>query len=113
MSEHNLAVGITPAAQQLLQELHRDGKYAYLWTSRDKRSHWFEHGAVPEMPDPATHDLYFGVHPTTAAGGEYERSTIAKVSVMNCLFAEFDFSDFKDEEVCWQHIYNLDPQPNA
>ena len=100
--------------QSLIEQLCRDGGWSYFWTSKDKRSQWFEAGdGAGQMPDPTEFDIYFGVHPTAEPASEFERSKIATVSVVNCLFSEFDFSDFGSEDACREHVADLVPEPSA
>ena len=83
-----------------LRRLHRDGEWAYLWTPEGSRSAWYPVGKMlPTLGDNARNVL-FGVHagdriPGTNARGErvppeQVRAQQAYVSVVNCLFAEFD-----------------------
>lgn len=89
-------------AGELLNYLHRGGAWRYMWAALPdrKQSLWFPApGAIPEVPA-AWHDanVYFGVHPTSKRKGNHERATIADVTAVNCLFAEFDAKDFDGDK---------------
>jgi len=115
-----------PGAQDLLAYLHRDGRWAYLWTKKgnSKQSHWFQVGEPIPTLDSNTHNIYFGVHPTgqiptTNTKGElarptHVRSQIEHVTVLNCLFSEFDAKDFgHDKQATMTHIEALPVEPSA
>lgn len=103
-------------ALRLMGELHRDGRFAYLWGTPGKRSLWWEVGEAPPDP-PDGEDVYFGVHPTRHRGSAGDRGRTETVGVLNALYAEFDFKDFEGGEgpelVCRQHIDELNPPPSA
>ena len=89
-------------AGELLSYLHRGGAWRYLWAAWPdrKQSLWFPtSGAIPGIPA-AWHDanVYFGVHPTSKRKGNHERATIADVTAVNTLFAEFDAKDFDGDK---------------
>ena len=104
---------------ELLEALHRGGSYAYWWTMPGRKSHWFEIGDDAGMPDAGGFDVYVGVHPVISRGGSAERGKTETIECVNCLYAEFDFSDFpgetEDEQAmaCRQHIHDLEPEPSA
>ena len=80
---------------ELLTHLHRGGGAAYLWAlwpDRRKETFWFPVGKkLPPIPAAwAEANIYFAVNPTATMGSKNERSKIATVSAINCLFAEFD-----------------------
>jgi hypothetical protein len=80
-------------AQRLIEHLHRGGIKAYYWTLPDKHTYWHpvgQNGRVPTAPN-----VYFGVHPTSAARDITERARNEDVSAANCLFGEFDAKDRK------------------
>src|SRR3990167_10075849 len=97
--------------RDLLQHLHRGGKFGYLWTRPSLRSHWY---CTEDEPPTLVggEDVYWGVHPTNERGGPTERSRIATIAAINCLFAEFDFDSFANEEACWSIVNGLDPFPS-
>lgn len=110
-------------ARRLFAHLSRGGRFSYLWTSSDKRSHWYKAGEPPPTPQAAI-NVYFGVHPvseipTTNSRGEprqpeHVRSQIQHVAVINCLFAEFDAKDFGDsKDLALQHVRGLESQPSV
>jgi putative DNA primase/helicase len=101
-----------------LAPLHRGGDHAYLWQLPSKRSSWFRVGEpLPALP--ATGDVYFGVHPTTRGGSASQRATNDTVSVVNCLFAEFDVGtsnrrgEFATKERALDHIRSQHRPPSA
>lgn len=81
------------AITTLLDRLHKGGAWAYWWTDRGKESAWWEVGQPVPIPE-SWHNVYFGVHPTSSKGGQYERSKIPTIAAINCLFAEYDAKDF-------------------
>lgn len=106
---------------ELAALLNRGGAYAHYWIpSRDdgqKYSYWYPvNGHVPEPP--ATwlkQDLYFSVNP---AGQNVDRSVHTKihksdVTAVNCLYAEFDQKDWRDEAELVHHVATIDPLPSA
>jgi hypothetical protein len=104
---------------ELLEALHRGGSYAYWWTMPGRKSHWFEIGDSAEVPDAGKFDIYVGVHPVVSRGKASERSKTETIQCVNCLYAEFDFSDFPGETedkqamACRQHIQDLKLEPSA
>lgn len=95
----------------LLRHLGQGGTHQYYWTAHDKRSSWFACGKPPAA---AKRDCYFGVHPTAAPRGTYQRATLDTIAAVNALFAEFDDKDFQgDYRQSWQHIHKLDPCPSV
>lgn len=110
-------------ARQLLTALHRDGTYGYWWVAEGRRSSWWEVGKATPIPSGRC-NIYVGVHPVSAipetnSRGEaaesiYVRSQINGISVINCLFAEYDAKDFAhDKASALAHIDTLAPPPSA
>jgi putative DNA primase/helicase len=83
------------AAGRLFAHLWRGGAWAYYWTDTDKESLWFPVGRAPGVPASwLNQNCYFGVHPCGAKYRSDERSKIATVTAVNCLFSEYDAKDF-------------------
>lgn len=75
------------AAGRLFAHLWRGGAWAYYWTPTGKESLWFPVGRAPSIPAAwLNQNCSFGVHPCGARYGKDERSKIATVTVVNCLF---------------------------
>lgn len=87
---------LDPDFAPLLAHLHRGGAHGYYWRKGQGSTWW--NGDGPPAP-PAGHNVYFGVHPATAAGARDTRATLKTVAALNCLFAEFDAKDFGDDKV--------------
>ena len=110
-------------ARQLITALHRGGTYGYWWVAEGRRSSWWEVGKATPIPSGRV-NVYVGVHPVAAipdtnSRGEaaesiYVRSQINGISVLNCLFAEYDAKDFAhDKAATLAHIDTLAPSPSA
>ncbi len=107
--------------KQLLNELHRGGKYAYFWTLPDRRTVWYNAAQIPEVPN-GRRNIYFGVHPvneipaTNAQGKttapEHLRARVNDIAVINALFAEFDAKDYGDKAAIRAHLAAL-PAPSV
>ena len=101
--------------QELLNVVHRGAAWGYLWRRDTKLSTWYPIGNGVDIP--TKENLYFGVHGTDAPRGENQRARKEDVTVVACLFSEFDFKDFTGSEgpeaACRQHIAELEPQPSA
>lgn len=107
-----------------LLRLHRGGEWAYLWTPEGSRSAWYPVGrALPTLGDGAKNVL-FGVHPSDripemnargeAASPEQVRARQAHISVVNCLFAEFDaHGPAAEKAALLRQIESIDPSPSV
>lgn len=131
---------LTPQTEAFLQHLHRGGRDAYYWVASDerdahdqprlKRTVWWEvNGHVPHPPDQRGNRLhvYFGINPVDAIPQqrisrrtgeayiprpEYVRPTAREISVVNCIFADFDvkMAPFNgDWGALWAHIEAIEP----
>lgn len=111
----------TTEYQDLLSHLWRGGAWAYFWTPdgeeywsekyqeyrQSKPSIWFPVDARwPKIPTAwAERNVYFGVHPTTEARKRWQRSTIATIAAVNCVFAEFDVpKQFESKAAVLEHL---------
>lgn len=90
---------------ELLSALHRGGKFAYWWTAPAKVTTWWPVGKPAAIPTAG--NVYFGIHPTSKAKGKWERALIEDITVVNCLFAEFDAKDYGSKEAAYEHIIEL------
>lgn len=98
---------------KFLFHLHRGGQWAYLWTDAGKRSFWYPVGKPAPLPKEKI-NIYFGVHPTASKRNGKQRSRIEDVTAINCLFAEFDAKDFKDDKAqALDHIQRLPLAPSV
>lgn len=98
---------------ELLNRLWQNGKYSYYWTTPDKVSHWFEVESPAQCPN-GNRNVYFGVNPVCTipqinAQGEPRppqcvRSQNNCISVVNCLFCEFDFKDWQTTDNIKDHL---------
>ena len=108
-----IAIDQDAARDDLLSYLMRAGTYGHYWTpdgepyTKDGRTvvprytQWFE-VAKPKAPINGWLDknLYWGVHPCTQRGLDPEvkpnkqRSSVAIIEAVNCLFSEFDGKDY-------------------
>jgi hypothetical protein len=86
-------------ALQLFALCHQAGDHAYLWGhTGDKKSNgttrWFRPGETPAVFN-SQHNNYFGVHPTMAAGNQYQRAKkgVRDIAAVNCLYADLDDKD--------------------
>lgn len=104
-------ITLDPDFEALLTHLHRGGQAGYYWR-KGQGSTWWNGGSPPALP--ARNDVYFGVHPATAAGERGERTTLASVTALNSLFAEFDAKDFAgDKSLALAHVHQLEFSPSA
>lgn len=105
-----------------LAALHQGGRYGYWWVAEGRRSYWWKCGKPTALPSGRI-NIYVGVHPTADIptldrhGNPVEsraaRSSIATVSVVNCLFAEYDAKDHNnDKTATLAHVETLDPPPS-
>ena len=103
------------AAGRLFAHLWRGGTWSYFWTPTGKESLWFPVGRAPSIPAAwLNQNCYFGVHPCGARYGKDERSKIATVTVVNCLFSEFDAKDFSGSKTAiWARLKELPIFPSA
>lgn len=99
---------------RLTSHLWRGGAFAYFWTHPDKLSRWFEVGKpLPPIPNGRC-NIYFGVHPIGHQKTTTERSTIAEITAINGLFAEFDVKDFGgDWKALNAHLAAIPIQPSV
>jgi hypothetical protein len=97
-------------ATALLDALHQGEGWAYYWQIGGG-STWFKAGEAPELP--ATKDVYFGVNLVASEGSRGERARSNTVSVVGCLYAEFDAKDFAgDKAAALAHIKALPLPPS-
>ncbi len=118
---------ISPNA--FLQALQRGGTYGYWWTkpadpdNPAKESIWWPITRPAPIPR-GEKDVYFGVHPvaeipkTNRHGQPVQpknaRSQNAAITAINCLYADFDASDFGDDlGAALEHITNELPKIGA
>ncbi len=86
------------ALSKLTKYTWRGGQYANYWfmsaDGETKHTQWFgvDVAETPE-PDFAQFHQYFSVHPALRPGSTSQRATKNTVSVINCLFADFDAKD--------------------
>lgn len=106
---------ITDDAQRLVYFLWRGAPWGYVWTNPGKRTTWQQTGKPLRIPKGAeARDCYFGVHPTKAKRGQYERGRIQDVAAVNCLFADIDATDYGgDKAAALAHVETLDPAPSV
>jgi P4 family phage/plasmid primase-like protien len=99
---------IEPTFQTVLNRLHQGGAWAYWWTLPDKVSTWWPVGNPLPLPN-GQRNTYFGVHPIDIQKEPGQRSTIADISAINCLFAEYDAKDFGgDKSKAWARLEAVD-----
>ena len=92
---------------ELLNHLHRGASWRYLWTTEGRQSFWCRVGEpLPAIPA-NWRNVYVGVHPTAKRKGAHGRATVADVTAVNCLFAEFDAKDHGDKAAIEAHLDNL------
>lgn len=94
---------IDQTTAQLLDHLHRAGKFGYWWTMEGRQSFWWEVGKRTPLPG-GRRNTYVGVHPTTMIPetnprGERKpsrevRSQLGIIAALNCLYTEYDAKDF-------------------
>jgi len=120
---------ISADTQTLLSMLWRDGAYAYFWSpdgppyyskTQQKQvatsnvSLWFPLNYIPAVPVSwALRNVYFGVHPTSAPKESWRRATIPSISVINCVFAEFDPEDYGSKPNILTHLATLPLAPTS
>jgi hypothetical protein len=98
---------------QLIAQLHKGGAWGYWWTDHGRESIWWKVGQPAPIPE-GWKNVYFGVHPASSKGGQFERSKIPTIAAINCLFAEFDAKDFpggKSEAL--NHVTGLEARPSV
>jgi RepB DNA-primase from phage plasmid len=113
---------MTSEALELLTHLHAGGSWGYWWTLPGKASSWWPVGSPAPVP-PGQVNVYFGVHPAGQVPERYDagrqappekcRSTIADITAISCLFAEFDAKDFGDKARALAHIEGLELLPSV
>lgn len=120
-THQKLGETLLPEFLQLLQHLHRGGAWGYWWTFPGKSTTWWPVGTPGLLPS-SYQNIYFGVHPTKGKGGKQDRSTrgdnpknaFRGVTVINCLFAEFDAKDFQGgKNAALDHVQTLDIPPSV
>lgn len=103
----------SPEITAMLSQLHRGGAWSYWWTDHGRESVWWEVETPAPIPE-SWNNVYFGIHATSSKGGQHERSKIATIAAINCLFAEFDSKDFpggKSEAL--NHVTGLPVLPSV
>ena len=109
----SIAIDQDAARDQLLLHLMRGGTYGHYWTpdgkpfTKDGRTvtprytQWFEvANPKPPIADWLGKNLYWGVHPCTRKGIDpaikpnKQRSSVAIIEAVNCVFSEFDGKDY-------------------
>lgn len=120
------------ATRDLLAHLWRGGAWAYWWTPdgpgyfSKKYQRWEEHGNEslwfpvdgdwPAVPAAwaEQRNVYFGVHAGAVRRERWQRSTIATVGAINCVFAEFDVpKQFPSKDAIMAHLGSLALYPSA
>ena len=97
----------------LISRLMRGGSYGHYWTKQSTQTYWWPTNDISDTPKIAE-DIYFGVHPSKTQKGSKERTQLADIEVINCLYCDFDLSDFEDQmQLLAAHIKELDPPPSA
>lgn len=112
MSKETMSKADTKAAALLIAHLSRGGRFGYWWVKRgeSKESIWWPVGAPAPIPQAERADVYFGVHPCQEKRADSQRSTIATIAAINCLFAEFDAKHFGDDKAAaLAHVEALRP----
>ncbi len=121
---------VEDASHELLSHLWRGGNWAYWWTPdgpwyyskkhretrQAKEALWFPlHLRWPAIPAVwRARNVYFGVHPTTAAGERWQRARIATVATINAIFAEFDIGKgYETKRAIWDHLDTLPLYPTC
>lgn len=96
-----------------LSALWHGGACGNYWRSADKLTQWTSTLPIADCAL-GTSNIYMSVYPTHAPRGEYERTRIADVAVMNCLFSEWDAKDFGGSMAAVrEHIKALAVQPQV
>ena len=103
---------LDPSFERMLAHLHRAGRYGYWWTLEDKKSLWWPIGYPSELPS-GTLNIYYGVHPTLAARGDFERARLSDIAAINCVCADFDAKDFGDKAATLTHVQALTIAPSV
>lgn len=99
--------------QPLIEHLMRGGDTGYYWFKQSKRTVWWTTTKVPEPPA-TPEDVYFGVHPSDAPKGPTERTLIADITAINCLYADLDSKDHTNGKGGARvHIKTLNPRPSV
>lgn len=99
--------------QHLIGHLMRGGDTGHFWLKQSKRTVWWATTEVPAPPG-APEDVYFGVHPSNAPKGPTERTVIADIAAINCLYADLDSKDHTNGKGGAEaHIRTLNPRPSA
>jgi hypothetical protein len=125
--------------QSLVDHLHRGGAWNLFWNGDNHKTHWIPAGKpfVPPQKWLESSNLYFNVNPCSTwltkpdKAMEWQSSTNATISALNCLYAEFDGKDFtnpteqetKDAKfatnpthykaLALAHVNSLNPAPSA
>ena len=102
---------VDDTTQEILNLLHRGGRFRYSFTLPARQSYWQEVDAPFCIPD-EDRDVYFGVHPCLIEKSSHQRCTNDDVCAINCLFAEFDPEPMTKEQLA-DHIELLGLQPNV
>ncbi len=97
----------------LIPYLMRGGSYGHYWLKQSVKTSWWNTNSI-EPPPTAPEDTYFGVHPSSISKGPRERTEIADIQAINCLYADIDSKDHEDsKELTAAHVKVLDPQPSV
>lgn len=97
---------------KLLNILHRGGGWAYRWTDKTKQSLWYKVGGEPKHI-PQNINMYFGVHPTDKNMGADKRAGNEDITVINCLYADFDDDKLGGTKARKTHTAKLGVPPSA
>lgn len=109
---------IDPRFWDLIAHTWRGGRFGYLWTNDDgegaKYTYWRSadwRGDLPKLFKDK--DTYFGVNPSIIRRSENERARIEDITVLNCLFAEFDLAPGQTPEDLLAEIKALPVPPSV
>ena len=97
--------------------LYRGGRYAHYWTpdgAGGKTSLWFnaqDPRKVPELWLQADFNIYYSVNACSVHRQKYERVRNEDVTVVNCLYAEFDCGRDQDKKDATREMLSMLPCP--
>ena len=118
-----IAIDQDTVRDALLSHLMRGGTFGHYWTPdgkpfvkdgrtiTPKYTQWFDvANPKPPIADWLEKNLYWGVHPTTCKGIDpdikpnKQRSSVAIVAAVNCVFSEFDGKDYVQPDEYALHL---------
>lgn len=99
--------------QHFIEHLMRGGDVGYYWLKQSKKTFWWNTADIPVPPE-NPEDIYFGVHPSGASKGPSERTLIADITAINCLYADIDSKDHTNGKGgARAHVQTLNPRPSV